>query len=1232
MDAPEGPQDGVVFTQNIAAISVGRVNAVQRGDQYNYIYRGAPPYRVEPFPLAEPAVPVGLARVPSRLLTARHRVVPFFPRPELALLESWRDNESPGLSVRLVHAEGGSGKTRLAAEFAERSAGAGWAVALARHRSEVASAGGGDGSLTVRSPGLVMIVDYAERWPLEDLVTLVRQHRDAARDRLRILLLSRPTGTWWQGLAHQFAKLDILDVDAVRLEALPDDPGVRAGMYTMARDRFAEVFSLADSAGLGTPDQLDDPVFGLTLTVHMRALVDVDAASRGQAPPTGSGQASLSSYLLDREHDHWRSYHDQGHGPMPTGERTMGRAVYVATLTRSLTPADAATALARTALANNQAAAGQLIADHARCYPPADPSLVLDPLYPDRLGEDYVALSLPGHEDEFGYHATDRWTTTAPALLLAPGGLNGAPAAYTRQALSTLVEAAHRWPHLTTQHLDPLLRRHPTLALTAGSATLIRLCDLPTLDLAVLEAIEPHLPRHAHVDLDLGAAALTARLTHQRLATTTNPATRATLFAELGRRYSNAGLHQRALASTRQAATLCRTLAKAEPAAHLPNLATALTDLGVRHSLVGEHEEALTPTTEAVHIYRRLAEANPAAHQPNLAVALGNLGLRLRQVGRRQEALDRTQETAELYRALAETDSAAHQPGLARCLLNLVADLAAVGRQQDALAPAREAVEAYRWLAEANPAAFQPDLAAALNNLGTALSETGHRREALAPTAEAVELYRRMAEANPAAYQPDLAAALNNLGSRLATVGRREEALARAHESVEVRRRLAEANPAAYQPDLAMSLNSLGNRLAAVGRHQEALDTTREAVDICRPLAEANPAAHQLNLAMSLGNLGTRFSAVGRREKALSPAREAVEICRRLAEANPAAYQPHLAKARDILISLQIDEYGIPRRATPRPTADQLLCHLDYLIYEEPARLVPLLGQARTQDGRLAAAVYRTSLIHHRDVRPDTRRWILALSAARLGFPEYARRLRPAAAPYGVWPRWSTSFPDTANRNSRTGYRDGVAAVACTVLDGRPVAVTGGFHRDEHVRVWDLARGEQIGQFLTGQGEVRAVACTVLDGRPVAVTGDGSLGVWDLARGEQIGQPLTGHLSGVEAVACTVLDGRPVAVTGSSYDTAVRVWDLTRGKQIGQPLTGHLSGVEAVVCTVLDGRPVAVTGSSYDTAVRVWDLTRGELVRPLPMLDTVHCLASGPGGELVVGVGPDALVLDIRKG
>jgi hypothetical protein len=48
--------------------------------------------------------------------------------------------------------------------------------------------------------------------------------------------------------------------------------------------------------------------------------------------------------------------------------------------------------------------------------------------------------------------------------------------------------------------------------------------------------------------------------------------------------------------------------------------------------------------------------------------------------------------------------------------------------------------------------------------------------------------------------------------------------------------------------------------------------------------------------------------------------------------------------------------------------------------------------------------------------------------------------------------------------------------VATAVVDGRPVAVTGG-SENGHVRVWDLALGRPAGKPLTGHtGPVMAVA------------------------------------------------------------------------------------------------------------------------------------------------------------
>jgi WD40 repeat protein len=53
------------------------------------------------------------------------------------------------------------------------------------------------------------------------------------------------------------------------------------------------------------------------------------------------------------------------------------------------------------------------------------------------------------------------------------------------------------------------------------------------------------------------------------------------------------------------------------------------------------------------------------------------------------------------------------------------------------------------------------------------------------------------------------------------------------------------------------------------------------------------------------------------------------------------------------------------------------------------------------------------------------------------------------------------------------GTSAGWATVACAVLDGRPVAVTGSC--DDTVRVWDLPTGTPVGDPLTGHTSPVAV-------------------------------------------------------------------------------------------------------------------------------------------------------------
>ncbi|MFI0960636.1 caspase family protein [Streptomyces sp. NPDC021080] len=280
---------------------------------------------------------------------------------------------------------------------------------------------------------------------------------------------------------------------------------------------------------------------------------------------------------------------------------------------------------------------------------------------------------------------------------------------------------------------------------------------------------------------------------------------------------------------------------------------------------------------------------------------------------------------------------------------------------------------------------------------------------------------------------------------------------------------------------------------------------------------------------------------------------------------------------------------------------DDLLEDSEYLVHAVPSTLTPRLSHATSDTARLTASVYRAALNLHATAPSHVRRIALALNAARADATTLHEQLTLHAQP-GEWIPTSATGSDfiTALRDTVTSGGGPVSSVACTVLDGTPLAVTGS--EDGTVRVWDLATRQQIAEPLTGHGgPLFAVACTVLDDTPIAVMSshNGTVRVWDLARSRQIGQGLTGHGSAVRAVACTVLDGTPLAVTGSE-DGTVRVWDLTTHRQITEPLTGHGGPVFAVACTVLDGTLIAVIGSDFGSGVRVWDLTARRQIGKLP--------------------------------
>lgn len=267
------------------------VYAVQDGDLH--IHQRIGTHHIDEMSF-QPGPPVADDQ-PSRLLNAGNQVVDFTGRErEIEGLAAWRDGPA-GVAVRLVHGGAGQGKTRLAHRFAELSRAAGWITLRARHSRDVAvhPIEVGQADALAAYGRVLVLVDYAERWPLSDLLALLLDRRLHGGPTLRVLLLARPLGNWWHALTHRLSEALGVHADREELSPLGATDDDSRHVYRVASACFARVLGARDP-GLAPPE-----IQGSVLTIHMAALAGILATRQGDDPPTDPDH--LSAYLLARE-------------------------------------------------------------------------------------------------------------------------------------------------------------------------------------------------------------------------------------------------------------------------------------------------------------------------------------------------------------------------------------------------------------------------------------------------------------------------------------------------------------------------------------------------------------------------------------------------------------------------------------------------------------------------------------------------------------------------------------------------------------------------------------------------------------------------------------------------------------------------------------------------------------------------------------------------------------------
>ncbi|MCB5167503.1 trypsin-like peptidase domain-containing protein [Streptomyces bambusae] len=704
----------------------------------------------------------GAARsTPAQMLS--QGVMPFVPRPELAELLAWCEADAEH-RLRLLHAPGGAGKTRLAAEVCRTLTEQGWVAGFVEKDApvrrewleELADA------LDVGLRALV-VFDYAQA-RIEEIVALL-DHVDRhgpERIHLRLLLLARSDEPLFEALR---SRVDDPVLPETSVVALPRTIATE-GNAALARRAFAVFADRLDCGWLCPPGNLEARADwqDSLLDVLALALDAVLTLSHGQTWPDRGDP-------LERVCDHeLRGWHTLVATDMPAGaalagphgERVSDGLLLVPTLAQGL----AGPALTKLLRQVHKAAFPDrpqvdMTGVHARLrelYPAPDGRVA--PLEPDRIGEILVrrVLSTPESSGKAGAYLSrilKASTSGDPAVRLLAAADTLEILARAR-GCTAVGRIEHHPAHAA---LDDALRKaigkRPAVLLPALTVTGARLphaeplaaLALPFLTDAgreLLETVDALLPDHPSSLSGLATVVL-GRLLEPADAefTEDRQLLRLRRLVRYSLRSEETGRRDTALAAAREAVDLSRDLFQ-RTERHLAEHAAALNNLSLFLNRSGATASALAEGRSAVTLYEQLlAGAPPGADGRqllllNTAAALSTLALLRLTDGQVHAA------TEEAHRSVVLCLEA--QPGVRQedilldCLEVLAECRQRTGLLDGAVRTGGQAVALLRDLTERQPERYVGRLPTALYRHARGLIRAGSDREAYLVLREAAIL------------------------------------------------------------------------------------------------------------------------------------------------------------------------------------------------------------------------------------------------------------------------------------------------------------------------------------------------------------------------------------------------------------------------------------------------------------------------------------------------------------
>jgi hypothetical protein len=575
----------------------------------------------------------------------------------------------------------------------------------------------------------------------------------------------------------------------------------------------------------------------------MAALAAVDAKVHGRRVP--ADMAGLTAYLLNREHENWQQLHENQAAGLNyrTPAEMMARTVFTATLTGATSRQVGLRLLADLDVGlPAEVTNSDVLADHAKCYPPTVPSQtdVLQPLQPDRLAEDFIALTLDG--SPISGYPVDPWATTATRRLLETGSGKAGPM-WNRRALTILAAAAERWTHVGERHLYPVLEVSPQIAVNAGSGPLTAIAAVNDIPSRILAAIKQALPHGRSFDVDSGAAALTDRLTRRMPMVTEDMPARARYCQDYACRLAAAGRPGEAVRYAEQAVVtwrIAKEFTRGPASGYIAReMAEALHVYAGALCGVRQWPAMLDATREAMEILKELPTPDPSRHLPALAAVMTNHAIALSGLGRLDEALDCSgQAVATFYMLVVKEGHHECVSSLARAAHNHADRLVEAGRHGEALRHLQFAIKLREELIKFDRAVNLADLAASALAHAQMAADAGQLEAGLASGHRAVELLEEMAAADRSIYLPWLVQAVTSYSIALGMAGRKAQAEDYAHRGIKLGEELLASRPSGNCiAELADHMSHLALWWEQAGRQPEALDYSRRAVEFCEHLA-----------------------------------------------------------------------------------------------------------------------------------------------------------------------------------------------------------------------------------------------------------------------------------------------------------------------------------------------------------------------------------------------------------